>query len=157
MAAPSATARVTPTGRKLEDGYQSLITFKRKPGINLWEKTVKPPGIDAGDSISQTTMHNSVWRTKRPRSLLDLTDGEITCAYDPKVYTEILTVVGINDEITVKFRDGSTLAFWGSLKSFIPDGQSEGAQPEATCVIVPSNLDNAGVEQAPVMTEVAGT
>jgi hypothetical protein len=65
--------------------------------------------------------------------------------------------INVNDEITVTFSDGSTLAFWGFLKSFEPSENTEGEQPEAEITIFPTNVDNSGAEQVPVLTSVAGT
>jgi hypothetical protein len=158
VAAPSATPRVDPSGIKLKDGYSTLITFARDTDVGLWEKTVTPPGLDGGDSIEQTTMHNDDWRTFAPRSLVTLTEMSFVAAYDPNVYTSVLALVNVEDTITVTFPDGSTLAFYGYLKMFEPSELTEGEQPEATVTIVPTNWDPAGdVEAAPVMTSVAGT
>jgi hypothetical protein len=66
----------------------------------------------------------------------------------------------INNEttITVHFPDGSTLAFYGYLKTFEPQEMTEGEQPEAECEFVVTNWDPANrVEAGPVMVEVAGT
>ena len=157
MAAPSATARVAPTGLKLRDGYSTKITLSRDPNINFWERTVTPPGIDGGDSIEITTMHNDDWRVFAPRSLATLTEMTCSAAYDPQVYTEILGVLNLNDQITVRFPDGSTLAFWGYLKMFEVGEHSEGEFPECTITIVPTNEDDDGAERSPVLTSVAGT
>lgn len=157
MAAPAPTVRQTPTGIKLDDGYSTKVTFGRDPDMSVWEKTVKPPGIDGGDAIDTTTMHNTSWRTMAPRSLRTLTEHTFTAAYDPLIYTQILAVLNINDQITVRFPDGSTLAFWGYLKGFEVSDHTEGEQPEATVTVVPTNQDDTGAEQAPVLTNIAGT
>lgn len=158
-AAPSATARQAPGGIKLRDGFSTKITFARNPAIQFWEKQVKPAGIDGGDSVPQTTMHNNEWRTFAPRQLKTLTEQTTTVAYDPKVYTSILELINIEDTVTVSFPDGSTLAFYGYLKMFDPAELVEGTQPEATITIVPTNTDhvNDWVEAAPVLTSVEGT
>lgn len=145
------TARSTPSGDLLEDGYQSLIAFAADADISLWEKSVQPPGIEGGDEIDITTMHNVTWRTRAARSLKTLTNSSITVAYDPAVYTQILALINVNGWITVHFPDGSTLDFVGYLKNFTPNELSEGAQPEASCEIVPTN-QLAGVETAPEYT-----
>ena len=75
MAAPAITARTTPAGIMLKDGYSTKIAFAADPDVSFWEKTVKPPGIDGGDGIEQTTMHNSAYRTMRSRSLKTLTEA----------------------------------------------------------------------------------
>lgn len=158
MAAPTPSARVAPTGIHLEDGFSTLITLATDTNIELWEKTVKPPGIDGGDSIPQTTMHNTAWRTMAPRQLKTLTETTTTCAYDPLIYTSILASVNIPTTITVTFPDGTTLAFYGYLQKFEPSDLKEGEQPEATVTITPTNYDPVNhVEAAPVLTNVAGT
>lgn len=158
MAAPTPTARGTPAGIKLKDGFRTLITFSRSTTASLWEKTVKPPGIDGGDPIDQTTMHNSAWRTTAPRQLKTLTECSGKAAYDPNVVNQLYDLINIEQTITVTFSDGSTLAFYGFLKMFETDELSEGQQPEASFTIVPTNFDHVNkVEAAPVLTSVSGT
>lgn len=158
MAAPSPTARGTPAGIKLSDGYQTLITFARFPTIAFWEKHVQPPGVDGGDKVEQTTMHNTAWRTFRPRHLITLTDSKVRVAYDPSALNNIISMINADDTITCRFPDGSTLAFYGYLKSFEPQECKEGEQPEADVMIVPTNYDATNnVEAAPFLTSVTGT
>lgn len=158
MAAPSPTARVTPTGISLADGHQTLVTFARDSDVNLWEKEVTPPGIDGGDEIETTTMHNVLWRTLRPRQLQTLTEASFTAAYDPNFYNQALSLVNQDDTVTVSFPDGSTVAFYGYLKSITPDAVTEGEQPTATVTIVPTNWDTANsVEAGPAVVDVSGT
>ncbi len=158
MAAPVATTRQTPAGIKLADGYQSLITFANDPDISIWEKSITPPAVDGGDTIEQTTMHNSVWRTMKPRALATLADSTFTGAYDPDIYDEILAILNQEDTVTVTFPDGSTLAFFGYLRLFTPNELTEGEQPDAVVTITPTNIDPATQnEEGPVMTETVGT
>ncbi len=158
MAAPSATARGTPSGIKLEDGMFSKVTFAGNPTISLWEKTAKPPGCDGGDAIDQTTMHNATYRTAASRALITLTGASFKAAYDPNVYTSIISQINSEQVITQRFWDGSTLAYYGFLKSFEPDEMQEGSQPEATVMIVPTNFDPVNkVEAGPTVTSVSGT
>jgi len=158
MAAPATTTRATPGGIKLDDGYQTLIAFARDTDVSFWEKTVQPPGLDGGDAIDTTTMHNSAYRTFSPRALITLTEAPLVVAYDPNVYNNIIALINREGSITVTFPDGSTLDFYGFLKSFEPQPCAEGEQPEANIVIVPTNYDPANyVEQGPVLTEVSGT
>jgi len=158
MAAPAVTARQAPTGRMLEDGFSSVYAFSRDPNVNLWEKTVTPVGIDGGDAIDVTTMHNDNWRTFAPRTLRTLTEGSFTAAYDPICYNEILQMINIEQAITQHLPDGSSVAFYGYLRVFEPNELSEGEHPEATVTIQPTNRDpTTGAEEAPVVTLVAGT
>lgn len=157
MTAPSPTARGTPTGLPLRDGFATLITFGDNPTVELWEKESTPPGQDIGDPIDVTTFHNTARLTKWPRSLIEDTDGSFTCAYDPTARTAIESLIGNNQEITVTYNDLSTWAFWGFLKSFIPQSHTRGDQPEAQVEFVITNLDDSFAEQDPVVGGVAGT
>lgn len=158
MAAPTPTVRAVPLGAKLKDGYQSYITFASNPNVGFWEKTVKPPGMDGGDKIKQSTMHNQSVHTYAPRTLVDITDSQTKVAYDPAVWDDIYDLLNVPTTITVHFSDGSTLAFYGFLKMFDPGEMVEGEQPEATITIVATNVDPITcVEELPVMTPAAGS
>lgn len=156
--APTPTARQTPAGIKLGDGYQTLITFAADPDVSLWEKTIKPPGIDGGEAIDTTTMHNEDLRTKSSRQLKDMTDSTGKCGYDPDVYNQIKNLVNVETTVTVTFPDGSTLAYYGYLRVFEPDELAEGTFPEASFTITPTNTDpTTGGEEDYVLTSVPGT
>ena len=158
MAAPATTARSTPWGIALSDGYSTKIAFAADPDISFWEKTVGPPSLDGGDAIETTTMHNAAYRTLSSRALITLGESSVTVAYDPDLYDEVLGIINVNTAITVHFPDGSPLDFWGFLRTFEPGENAEGEQPEATITIQPTNYDpNNTVEAGPVLTEVAGT
>jgi len=158
MAAPSPTTRVSPAGIKLKDGYRSLITFSLDSNIDLWEKKVTPPGLDGREKINQTTMWNDDFITYAPRSLTDMTDSSMTCAYDPVAYTQIQAIINREGTVTQTFSDGSTLAYYGYLQKFEPQELDEGTQPEAKVTIVCTNFDPVNhVEAAPVLTSVSGT
>lgn len=152
------TTRSTPSGIKMDDGHSTKIAFARDPDIEFWEKTVQPPGVDGGDAIDTTTMHNVRWRTMAPRQLITLTEMQTTVAYDPVLYTSILNLINEEGGVTVHFPDGTQVSFFGYLKSFEPSENSEGEQPEATVTIVPTNQDpTTGAEVDPLVTAVAGT
>lgn len=158
MAAPSVTARVTPPGIMLDDGYQTTIAFAADPDVNLWEMTVKPPGIDGGDPIEQTTMHNVTWRTKRARALKTLTESTFKAGYDPNCFAQVLALVNVENAITLHWPDGGTYAFFGFMQKFEPDEVEEGKVPTAQVTICPTNWDPVNhVEAGPAEVDVAGT
>ena len=143
MAAPTPTARVTPTGSMLENGYQSLITFASDTDIDLWEKTIQPPGLEGGDPVDITTMHNTVLHTKAPQALSDTGESSVLVAYDPAVLDQIIAIINTVTTVTITLPDGSSWAFYGYLRSFQPSALANGTHPEANIVIVPTNVDPA--------------
>lgn len=152
----TTTARITPHGIRLDDGFSTKITFAADPDISFWEKTVTPPGIDGGDAIETSTMHNVTWRTMAARSLKTLTDSSLAVAYDPQVYDQIVALINVEGWLTCLFPNGDTLDFCGFLKAFTPGENSEGEMPEAEVTIVCTNKDAAtGAETAPVFTEAS--
>ena len=162
MANPANTTRINPSSitnqRILEDGHPSLIAFSRNPSFAIWEITVTPPGIDGGDLVNITTMHNATWRTMVPRRLKTLTTATVVAGYDPVVYDQLLDQINYNQSMTNQFSDGSDLDFFGVMRTFETDAITEGEMPQATCQIDPTNWDPANdVEAGPVMTEVLGT
>lgn len=158
MGSPVASARPSPSGIHLRDGYQSLVTIAALTNISLWIKTVTPPGIDGGAFVDQTTMHNAVWVTRDFQTLLDLKESTFTAAYDPAVFTQILNYANTNTTITFHYPDGSTLAFFGGVRLFDFQPLVRGQQPECTVTFTPTNLDPAdNTEASPVLTSVAGT
>lgn len=158
MGTPANTSRSTPVGIKLGDGYSSLIAFAADPDVSFWEKTVQPIGLEGGEEVDTTTMHNVTVRTSAARGLQTTTPANIVAAYDPQVYDQILALVNVEGSITVHFPNGDTLDFFGFLRSFIPTVMEEGTQPEANIVIVSTNTDPSdGSEASPNYITAAGT
>lgn len=137
-------------GGRIDDGFQTEVSFSLNPTLKIWTKTVKPPGISGGGAIQTTTMRNTRIRTKAPKQLYEITPGEIKGAYDPAVIEEIIDMLQVLQLITVTFADNSTQAFWGWLEEFQPDDISEGEQPTATVKFECSGEDDSAVETAPV-------
>lgn len=135
---------------RIDDGFATLISFAEDSDVQMWEKEVTPPGIDGGGENDTSTMRNTTWRTRAPKSLKTLTEGSAVVAYDPAVYDEIVAMLNVNQEITITFPDSSTLVFWGWLNEFTPGANVEGEQPTADITIIASNQNAAGTETAPV-------
>lgn len=135
---------------RIDDGYQTTISFSLESAVQFWEKAVTPPGLEGGGEVDTTTMANSEYRTRNPKALITMSNMTSTSAYDPAVYSSILSMLNQNQQITVTFPDSSTLTFWGWIDSFVPGELVEGEQPTAEVTIIPSNQDDNGDEQAPV-------
>jgi len=134
---------------RIDDGFSTRITFSSNPSVKLYEKDVSPPGIDGGGEVDTTTMRNTTWRTRNPKKLKSLSESSFTAAYDPTVYSQLVAMINVNQQITITFPDAKTLVFWGWLNSFKPASLKEGEQPTAECQIIPSNQNSSGVETAP--------
>lgn len=174
MAAPdpytlwTATPRINPTNAtsgtsatgaftQMDDGHSTLLLITGSTDICFWEKTVKPPGMDGGDPIDTTTMHNVTWRTQVPRSLVTMTPCNLTAAYDAEMWCTVPSVINVNTEMLVRFPNGDMVGFFGFLQSVEPQDHSEGAQPEVNIVIGITNMDTDLAEQAPVWSNSTGT
>lgn len=140
---------------RIDDGFSTIIDFANFPSVQFWEKEVMPPGMDGGGANDTTTMRNTALRTKAPKKLKSMSDGNFTAAYDPEVYDSVWDMINVNQLITITFADGSSLAFWGWLNEFKPNAVKEGEQPTAQCVFICSNQDDSGVETAPVYAAAA--
>ena len=137
---------------RIDDGHSTTITFGTADTVLLWEKEVTPPGMEGGGANDTTTMLNSAWRTKAPKKLVSLTDASMVVAYDPAFLDDVLSMINVNQLVTITFPDGSTWEFWGWLDTFVPNANTEGEQPTAQCTIIPSNQHTSGSEVAPVYT-----
>jgi hypothetical protein len=158
MAAPATTARIAPVGIPYHDGFSTLIAFELDPDLSVWEQTVSMPGIDGGDAIEFTSMHNVEWRTMRPRQLKTLTEFSSTCFYDERAFTQLLAIINAEGSITIHFPDGATYDFYGFLRGVDGPEHAEGTPPTMTLNIVPSNWDvSNAVEASPVLTPAIGT
>ena len=156
--APAPSARVDPVGIYLEDGYRSLIVLAVDTNISLWELGVGTPGMDGGDAIDITNMHNDEYRTMASRALKTLTEFTFTFHFDPAVYTQLESVINVDTTVTRHFPDGSTLAFYGFLRMVEFDEMTEGEVPTGTATITPTNRDPiTRAEEGPVLASVAGT
>lgn len=139
---------------RIDDGFSTTIAFADLATVKFYEKTVTPPSVSGGGENDTTTMLNTAWRTRSPKKLKTLGESQLTVAYDPAVYNDVVGANGVNNNqlITVTFPDGSTLAFWGWIDEFTPNEIVEGEQPTAEVTIICSNQNASGTETAPVYT-----
>ena len=158
---PTGLARTNPTASdfvQMDDGHSTLLIIDADPDICFWEKTVKPPGMDGGDPIDTTTMHNLTWRTMVSRSLVTMTPCNLTAAYDPEMWCYVPSLINSEGLMAVLFPNGDLLGFYGFLQSVEPQDHSEGAQPECNIVIGITNNDPSDrSEWGPVWETSTGT
>src|SRR5574343_413431 len=119
----------------MKDGMGIVMSFADFGDLflHLDPTSITSPGVDGGDAIDNTTLTNSAWRTKTAKALIEYTNASFTAAYDPAAYSQAILAVNVNNAITVTFPDGSSIQFYGYLKSFTPGEMTEGEQPTAEC------------------------
>lgn len=137
-----ATNPRTPGGRALEKGYQCAILLANIPTVELFERTVQPPGLEGGEKVDISTQHNVTVKTYAPQDLKEVTDSQMVCGYDPACLATLLAQINVPQKITLYFPNGDTWLFDGYLKNFAPNAMSPTAMPEATCTIVATNVDS---------------
>ncbi|MCP4566476.1 MAG: hypothetical protein GY841_02715 [FCB group bacterium] len=138
---------------KLEDGFQTTITFATATTTKLYHVSITPPGLSGEGSIDTTTMSNTTYRTFAPKSLKTSTEASGTSAYDTESYDDLLAMIGTNQLITITFPDTSTYAFYGFLNEFTPGELTEGEMPTGDFTIIPTNVHSStGAETAPDWT-----
>ena len=141
----------------LLDGFNTTLTFPGT-GTTLIEKTITPPGGDAGGPIDFTGMRNSRYRTMAPKSLITLTPLSGKFKWDPAFYNTAIANLGVNQASTLNFPTiqggvavtAHTLVFWGWLNTFKPEEMDEGKLPLADIEVQPSNINGSYAEVAPV-------
>lgn len=143
----------------LENSFPVRVTLAANTTVSFWEKELQTPSYDGGEGIDQTTQFNNGYRTMAPRKLITLGVMKGKAAFDPNVLTQIILLINKKTTITKTFADGSSLAFYGYLKSFaIANEAGDGTQPEADFEIQPTLADpTTGVEEGPIFVNVAGT
>lgn len=143
------------------NGYRCLISFQANANIYLAQKGTKPPGIDGGPKIDNTTFNNNQVKTYAPQALYELTDPTIKCAYDPAVIPQIIApgsgLINANTLVTCTFPNGGHIDFYGYLQKIDFAELVSGTQPEADVTIVCTNRDANGNESAPTYTAPSGS
>jgi hypothetical protein len=157
-AAPAPTVRGSPTGIRLKDGWRSLATFSVNPTLCIEEVEITPGGFTLGTPVDQTTQWNVTYETAAPQGLRQQKDVTITFAYDPQAIVDLDAMAGIEQTLTIKYKDGSTLANFGWLNETDYEPLRRGTQPRGRAMWHNSSFDPAGkVEAGPALASVAGT
>lgn len=169
MANPTSTTRgsplsASPSSPYMREGQSTKLSIHRAASGTVsfwkcWEREVQPPGVDVGDMIDITTMHNVTWETMYPSVLKTLTAFSVIVGYSMEALDEaIANLVGRNGSMTVHFPGSDKLDFWGVLQNLIPQSHKKREMPLANCQVVPTNYDDANfVEAGPVLTLASGS
>jgi hypothetical protein len=144
----------------MPEGYRATVAFSLKASLQLWERDLKPPGLDGGNMIDITTQFNNKWRTGFAQSLVKVDPISFTAAYDPDAYTDIINTLlnAKTGSITFWLPSGDSIDMYGYLQKFEPQELKIGEYPMAQCTIEITNYDTANfLEVGPVYVAAAGT
>ena len=142
----------------LLNGFSTTISCSLQPGLLIKETQVKPPGINAGGAINNTTMRNTTWRTFSGKVLKTLTNIDVTAAYDPNCYSQLVSMAGKNQTVTVTHSNGNSWAIQAMMDSAEPNANTaEEEMPTMQIVFIPTNVNAAGAETGPSFGTAAPT
>lgn len=152
------TARVTPAiASFFDEGYQSLITHSADPDLLFGERIVGAPGIDGGDPVPTTTMHNTTVRTLAPRQLKSHTPFQVQGAFGGATIDQVYALINVEGWITITWPDGTNYSIPGYYKSFTPGQAQEGNPLEGTLEVVPTMRDPTTKAETEYDLQVVGT
>ncbi len=138
----------------LKNGFKTLVTFSQVLFPDFYgEVEVTPPGTSARGGIPQSTMRNILWTTQLPKGLKELQPLTMKVAYDTRLIPVLMTLVGVNQRVTIRWPDGATLSFWGWIDEATFDSMTEDNRPIYNLSVQTSNVNAACVESGPVFVE----
>lgn len=143
-------------GAQMRDGFPTTIAFATAgAGILFKVKTIKPGGYVGGGGISMTTMQNTRYRTQMPKRLVTINDIEINASYEVGQYATIVSLMQVNQKVTMTFEDLDKVEYYGWIDEFVLVEHKEGEQPVANVKVCVSNLNtttSTWVETGPLFT-----
>lgn len=113
--------------------------------------TVTPPAWEGEDAIDITNLSNASYKTKMPKTLIDIGDCSFTAEYEPnKVSTAPINSAGV---ITITIPNWGTWTLQGYLKSIKPDELKVGERAMCSGEFVVTNTVVSGTGSARTVTE----
>ena len=131
---------------RLLDGSGTQISLAN--GTTLWEVGINLPTMEGGGGVETTTLRNTTMRTRKPKTLKNLSEASFSAQYDDAHAATIYSAINTNQEITITWPDASTLKFWGWVDSVSFGEIVQGEAPTVDITIVCSNQDSE-TEKAP--------
>lgn len=141
--------------KTIKDGFGIQVAFAgHNFSLTIDPDSITPPGLEGGDPIDTSTQSNVKFRTKHPKSLIEVTNPRFRAFYDPAALSAIHAAINDNVAITFTYPNtgAGTLVVQGFLKTFNPSEFKEGEPPTAECEIEITNENSDGEETDPVYT-----
>ena len=123
-----------------EEGYQCLIESTANPSVAFYEIEITPLDMSAA-RYNVSTQRNTNVHTYAFSQLKDTGSVTILAAWAGEAIDDGKAMLGVNDEWTITFPDGSTEVFYGAMTEFKPSGMKIGDRPTVSITIGSSNVD----------------
>jgi len=137
-----------------DSGFSTRITFANADsGVTafLREEEITPFTLSMGGANDVTSMQNTRYRTKKGKHLINIEPATLTIQYDPAILTDMVALMGVNQEMVITMPDGHTWTFWGEIDNFSPGPLSVSEDKStATITLEVTNLNDSDVETGPV-------
>tara|TARA_R110002020_G_scaffold12409_6_gene45511 strand:- start:19080 stop:19499 length:420 start_codon:yes stop_codon:yes gene_type:complete len=126
---------------RIFDGSGTTISVST---ATMYVTGITPPSFEGGGEIDTTTLANSAVRTRRPKILKDVGECSFTAQYDPGAIGTLYSLVNDDpNEITITFKTGETIVFYGWIDSVSVGEVVEGEAPTIDVTVIASNCDNS--------------
>lgn len=116
----------------------------------LEKLTLKGLGLSGGDPLDATHLGNVAYMTKKPNSLIEISEITGTAHYNPANLAAIIAEINKNQSLVMNFPGVGTITFWGYLQAFEPDEGEVGTVWNASFTVQVTNLNDSEVETGPV-------
>ena len=113
---------------KLENGFATAVLTG---SITFQVTSVTLPEFTMGDSPDTTTNSNTTYRSKGTRQFIDIGNFSLTGAFDQADYTQLPTIMGVEDTITVTDVQGTTYVATVEPMTYTPSEMTEDGFPTA--------------------------
>lgn len=111
---------------------------------------VTPFSLDGGGEINLVTMLSKYMRTKWHKQLKGTEALTMNAFFSFNAFHRALSLVNANYQMKLKFPDNSYILFYASMNQFKPNSFKEGEPPSAMISVVPTHINEAGIETTPV-------
>lgn len=133
----------------LTTGFKCRLTFA---GLTLKEIDTTTMGLVLDAPIEQTSNANVKNRSFEGGDLITKTQGGSSCKYNIADVIALAAQIGVKQEFTFTYPDGSTEGDIGWLSSFVRDPLTIGTDPTAQITVDWEGETDAGVDNR-VVTE----
>ena len=117
---------------KLENGFATASLTTAALAFQVTSVTL--PEFTMGDAPDTTTNLNTTYRSKGTRQFIEIGDFTLTGAFDQADYTQLPSIMGVEDTLTVTDVQGTTYVATVEPMTYTPSEMTEDGFPTADVV-----------------------